>query len=194
MEVSWNCVQNKFNLNISFNEYRKHLGKPFKNILLSLGITNNFKKIKSCYDSASIKYINKIRPYPHVLNTLKKIVKEGKEIAIVTSKDKKRSKMIVKKLFKGINFSMIITPEKNFKSKPDPDLILKTLNSLNYEPSDALYCGDTPVDFETAKKAKVAFIFATYGYAKLQFKLFFRFYKKKPYKIKVFSDLLKIIL
>ena len=127
MEVSWNCVQNKFNLNISFKEYRKHLGKPFKNILLSLGITNNFKKIKSCYDSASIKYINKIRPYPHVLNTLKKIVKEGKEIAIVTSKDKKRSKMIVKKLFKGINFSMIITPEKNFKSKPDPDLILKTL-------------------------------------------------------------------
>ena len=194
MELSWICVQRKFNLNIPFKEYKKHLGKPFKYILLLLGIKNNFKKIKSCYDNASIKYINKIRPYPYVLSTLKKILKEGKEIAIVTSKDKKRSKIIVKKLFKGINFSMISSPEKKFRSKPDPDLILKTLTHLNYKPGDALYCGDTPVDFETAKKAKVAFIFATYGYAKLKFKIFFRFYKKKPYKIKYFSDLLKIIL
>jgi HAD superfamily hydrolase (TIGR01549 family) len=194
MEASWLCVQDKFNLNIPFKEYIKHIGKPFRSILLSLGIKNNFKNIKSCYDNASIKCINKIRTYPNVLNSLKKITKKGKEIAIVTSKDKKRTNIIVKKFFKGVNFSMITTPEKKFRSKPDPDLILKTLTHLNYEPGEALYCGDTLVDFETAKKAKVAFIFATYGYAKLRFKIFFRFYKLKPYKINAFSDLLKIIL
>ena len=31
MEASWICVQNKFNLNIPFEEYKKHLEKIFEN-------------------------------------------------------------------------------------------------------------------------------------------------------------------
>ena len=38
MESSWNSTNKKFNLDISFNKYRKYIGKPFKEILKSLGV------------------------------------------------------------------------------------------------------------------------------------------------------------
>ena len=38
MKSSWNLTNEKYNLNISFNRYYDFIGKPFKEILKSLGV------------------------------------------------------------------------------------------------------------------------------------------------------------
>ena len=55
---------------------------------------------------------------------------------------------------------------------------------MKWRNKDTYYVGDTNVDFLSAKKAKINFIFAAYGYGK---------YKKRyEKKINKFSDLLHI--
>ena len=36
MQMAWTITNKKFNLNISFKNYKKHIGKPFTNILNTL--------------------------------------------------------------------------------------------------------------------------------------------------------------
>ena len=55
MRTSWNFVNNKFSLNIAFNDYFSNIGKPFKIILKDLGIKNNYDLIENEYSNTSIK-------------------------------------------------------------------------------------------------------------------------------------------
>ena len=60
----------------------------------------------------------------------------------------------------GIKFDLISFPSIKYRSKPNPDLILNTMASLNVDPDQTLFCGDMRADFEAAKRAKVTFVFA----------------------------------
>ena len=92
MEISWNGVCKKFDLEINFKKYFSLIGLPFEEILKKLGIKNNFKKIKSTYSYISKKNFNRISVYPKVINTLTFLKNNHIKIAIVTSKDKQRTK------------------------------------------------------------------------------------------------------
>ena len=62
MLVSWNSVNKKFDLNISFNEYYKHIGIPFKDILKSLKIKKSkFSLIEKQYTTKSFRNLNKVK-------------------------------------------------------------------------------------------------------------------------------------
>ena len=118
-----------------------------------------------------------------MIKILKKLIQKNIKIAIVTSKDSKRTKLIVKR-FK-IPIKVIVSPNKSLKAKPSPDqlnLCLKKLKSLK---KNACYIGDMDVDYRTAKNSKVNFVFAQYGYEK----------KKKKYKniIKKPKNILRFI-
>ena len=76
MRKSWDTVNNKFELNISFKKYFSLIGIDFKNILKKLRIKNKkFDQIEKSYRDESIKNFNKNKLYPgvrRVLNQLKK--------------------------------------------------------------------------------------------------------------------------
>ena len=184
MRKSWIEVQRKFNLqHINFDQYFSKIGLPFYEILKKLGIKNNYKKIKKCYDSYSILYLSRIKFYPNVIKTLKYLDKAGFLICIVTSKDLFRSKIILKK---HLNiFSIIQCPQKNLKGKPDADQINKVMRLLKVKPTDCIYIGDTKIDYLTSKNSKTDFLFAKWGYGK----------KTRGIKrvIKSISDIKKIV-
>ena len=48
--------------------------------------------------------------------------------------------------------------------KPDPAPLLSTLKRLGVAPEEAIYVGDSAVDFETARNAQVAFRLFGGGY------------------------------
>ncbi len=77
MEIAWNFVSKKNQLNIPFKDYRKYIGLPFNLILKKLKIKKNYHLLKKNYDSYSIKKVSKIKLYPkvkNVLNHLNKII------------------------------------------------------------------------------------------------------------------------
>ena len=163
MESAWNETSKKFKLNITFSSYFKKIGMPFLIILKSLDIKPN-KKIYQCFKEVSLKNIHLIRPYKDVLNQFKFLKKKKIKFSIVTSKDFKRSKFLLKK-FK-IQPCSIHCPDKKLRGKPFPDQLLYSLKKNKVKAKDACFIGDTKIDFLAAKRANITFVFAKYGYGK----------------------------
>ena len=162
MEVSWNRTKKKFHLNYSFKKYFQFIGKPFRDILVSLGVKKNFIQIEKNFKYESEKNFNKIKLYKDVLKTLNYLRKKKILIGIFTSKDKYRTNKLVKKLKINVNF--VECPQKGYRGKPSPDLLNKIIKQKNLKKSKCSYVGDTKFDLIAAQKAKINFILASYGY------------------------------
>ena len=163
MELSWNKVQKQHNLqNIKFEKYFKNIGRPFYKILNIIGIRKNLKKIKKTYQQESIKQINEIKYYNNVIKTIKDLKKKKYILNIVTSKDLERTKKSLKSLKEY--FTYIECSNDETRGKPFPDQINFILSRLKVNKSECVYIGDTLVDYNTAKNAKIDFIFAKWGY------------------------------
>ena len=172
MEMSWNCVQENHKIEIPFSEYKKQIGKPFFDILNELGITENQKNIKKTYDEASNMGLDEVTLYPNTLETLKKIKSKGYMIAICTSKDYERVKMVISSLILDGNkfpaFDYVCSPKKGLRGKPAPDQLLNTIAHCNVDPHETIYVGDMESDMYCANRAGVDFIHAEYGYGEVE--------------------------
>lgn len=181
MQISWNYCTNKNHINVSFEKYFKYIGLPFKKILSKLKIKKKyFEKLKKDFDYASKKNIKKIKSFKHSKSVLIKLKKEKKKVCLLTSKDLKRSKLIIKKF--GFKFDKIECGKENIRGKPYPDQLLKILKITKTKNKEAVYIGDMYYDKITAKNANVDFIYAEYGYGTFGV-------SKKVLKIKDLSEL-----
>jgi len=182
MSLAWSEVKKKHSLKNDFKEYFKFIGYPFGSILKKLGIKKNHTGIQATYSNASIIALNKIRLFKNIKEVLKKLKNNKIKMAILTSKDKNRTRTIVKKF--DLPFSIIQCGEKGVKGKPYPFQINKIIKKFKFQRNEIAYVGDMKVDFLLTKKAKINFIFANYGYGKdLNYK----------YKIETPKDLLKFL-
>ena len=100
-------------------------------------------------------------------------------ISIVTSKDLIRSKKLLKKF--NLKFDSLHCPTSKIPGKPNPALILKSLNKIRIKKNYVCYVGDTRFDQVAAKRAGISFVYANYGYGNLR--------QKKLIKISSFSQL-----
>ena len=181
MKMSWNYSAKKNGIKISFEKYFKFIGLPFKKILSKLKIKKKyFAKLKQDFDYCSKKNISKIKPYKFAKLVLRKLKKNKKKVCLLTSKDFKRSKLIIKKF--GFKFDKIECGKENIRGKPYPDQLLKILKITKTKKKEAVYIGDMYYDKITANNAKVDFILAKYGYGTLRA-------SKKILKIEDLSEL-----
>tara|TARA_Y100000768_G_C23867381_1_gene628733 strand:+ start:200 stop:826 length:627 start_codon:yes stop_codon:yes gene_type:complete len=181
MKMSWNYVQKKFFLNQNFDAYFSQIGKPFPKILKDLKIKKKIKEIYKDYNFFSINNEKKIKLYPGVKTILRKLNRNNL-LAIVTSKNKQRTSSILKKY--KLKFDLISTPNLTLKGKPNPDQINSVIQKLKVNKKRCVYIGDTNIDYLTAKRAKIGFIYASYGYGKVM-------YKKNIFRINSFKKILK---
>ena len=183
MRLSWEQVRKKLNINQKFDDYFKYIGFPFDKILKKIGINNNISKITKLYKNQSIFNFSKINEISGVKKTIKILNKKKIKVAIVTSKDSKRTRLIIKK-FK-IPIKVIISPSKYLKGKPFPDQLNLAIKKLKSNRKNTCYIGDMDVDYNAAKNAKISFVFAKYGYQKSKKK--YKNVIKKPEEILKFA-------
>jgi len=164
MQISWNKTSSKFKLKQNFKEYFKNIGIPFNEIIKNIGIKKNFKNIQLEYKKNSLKYQKKIKLYKGIKKIFLFLEKKNIPYSVVTSKDFTRSRILLKK-FKIFPKSLHC-PSRRYRGKPSPDLINACIKRNNFKKKNSVYIGDTNHDYETAKKAKINFIFANYGYGK----------------------------
>ena len=160
MEKSWINACKKNNLNISFEKYKKLIGLPFVDILKRLKIKKNYKNIQKDYRFFSLKYIKLINCYDDIKKLLI-LLKKKHKIIIITSKEKNRSKYILKK--NNIKYDMLITPNDVKNGKPDPESMNKVIKKFLINKENILFIGDTYYDYKFAKNSKVDFLFANWG-------------------------------
>ena len=91
--------------------------------------------------------------------TLKKLKKMGFKLGIVTGRpmdftiDHMKNSGFDLKLFDAI-----VTGDDTKNHKPSPDPILRAINLLKVKPEETVYVGDSLIDLESAKRAKVEFV------------------------------------
>ena len=162
MSYSWKKVKSVHKVKPDFKNYFQLVGLPFNKILFKLNIKKNLREIEKTYRNESLRLLSKNILYPGVKKTLRRLRIKYK-LAIVTSKDKTRTKKILKEF--NLKFKVIISPSKNLKGKPYPDQILKALKlSRIKNKEDAVYVGDTKIDYMAAKNSGINYIHATYGF------------------------------
>lgn len=182
MEKAWKKVCLKYKLKIPFGKYKSYIGYPFQNILIKLGINNKLNNIENDYKTISQKFLGIIRPYKNVVETISLLKKNKIKIGICTSKDSKRTKLLLKK--NDLFFDYIECSKKSVQGKPNPVQLNKIIKSSGIAKSKSVYVGDMDIDRITANNAGIDFVFAKWGYGKK---------KKYKYKINSIRDIIKII-
>ena len=105
-----------------------------------------------------------IHLYKGVEELLNYLTEKSISWGIVTNKSAKYTLPILEKLNWHKQTCAIICPEDVHQTKPDPEGVLKALNSINASIEGSFYVGDHERDIQTAKNANVRSIACTYGY------------------------------
>lgn len=98
--------------------------------------------------------------YPGVAEMLEAL---GGLKSTATTKGTPTTKVILEK-FGLIKFFNHVQGTDGFPAKPEPDVILKSLEKLNVSPNECLMVGDAPSDMEAGRRAGVQTCGVRYGY------------------------------
>lgn len=162
MEASWRAVCEELGWNVPFAAYFSRIGLPFGAILDNLGLKDQQEEAAAVYAAASVERFDLIRVYAGISTMLARLRRAGLKTAIVTSKDARRTALIVDRL--GFHFDAVQPPSRCLRGKPAPDQINVVLHELDVSPFRTLYVGDMAVDRQTAWNAHVSYVHAAWGY------------------------------
>lgn len=165
MEISWDHVCKKFQLNCSFSDYKKHIGKPFKVILDNLGIYENQELIKIEYENVSLLQIEEISLVKNVEKIFELMNKKKIFRVLYTSKSFHRLNFLLNKF--DLKFNQIYCPGRGKYLKPDPHPIYIELKNNKLDKKHALFIGDSETDYLTSKNSGIDYVNVEWGYEKL---------------------------
>lgn len=111
---------------------------------------------------------DKTRPYDGIVETLKTLKQKGFLLAVVSNKADYGVQELCKQYYDGI-FHYAVGERNGIKKKPAPDSVNEVLEKLQVDRSQAVYVGDSEVDIETAKNAKLDCIVVEWGFREKRF-------------------------
>ena len=101
-------------------------------------------------------------PYDGIIELMQTLKEEGHTLAVASNKYQAATEKIVAHFFPGV-FDVVLGERENVARKPDPQIVWDIIESLE-DASEMLYVGDSLVDAETAKAAKIPFVACTWGF------------------------------
>lgn len=128
---------------------------------------DELNKIVEVFKKYYIEHMNEhTEPYDGIEDMLKELKTKGYRIAVVSNKYDYAVKGLCKKYF-GDLVEIAVGESNEVNKKPAKDGVLKVLKELKAgeaEVNNAIYVGDSEVDIETAKNAKIPCISVLWGF------------------------------
>lgn len=109
-------------------------------------------------------------PYPGIMEMLRALKDEGKQIAVVSNKFYKATEELCSHFFAGL-VDVAIGEREDIRKKPAPDTVEEALRKLKADSSHAVYVGDSDVDIQTAKNSGLPCISVLWGFRDKDFLL-----------------------
>lgn len=172
MMASWKDTQDKFDIAIPFDNYKKNIGRPLPDILSIIGIASHqIHDVASFYIQHTSMHSRLTTVHHDIVSLIAEMLDRDIRVSIVTSKPRVRAESIVKDLFNNVDISnlILVAPDDlpSKRGKPCPDPILLACCMLGCDPSETIYVGDMEVDKVAAQRAGVHFVHASWGYEEL---------------------------
>lgn len=106
----------------------------------------------------------KSRPYEGMIELVNQLKTDGYKLAVVTNKRHSAALEIVDFFFKDL-FDYIIGETKAIPRKPAPDMVDKALKEIGSSRENAIFVGDSEIDFNTYKNSNIIGITCLYGFS-----------------------------
>ena len=178
----------------TIDEVRRFVGNGIRLLIERAVPTDTDKKLTDkVFDTFKEYYKThcpvKTRPYDGIKDVLLELRKAGCLTAVVSNKADFAVQDLCKDYFDNL-FDFAIGEREGIKKKPAPDSVFEVLSKLNVEKDNAVYIGDSDVDFATSVNAGMDVIMVGWGFRDEEF------LREKGAKriIKQPSDILDIIL
>lgn len=178
----------------TIDEVRRFVGNGIRLLIERAVPTDTDKKLTDkVFDTFKEYYKThcavKTRPYDGIKDVLLELRKAGCLTAVVSNKADFAVQDLCKDYFDNL-FDIAIGEREGIKKKPAPDSVFEVLSKLNVEKDNAVYIGDSDVDFATSVNAGMDVIMVGWGFRDEEF------LREKGAKriIKQPSEILDIIL
>ena len=102
-------------------------------------------------------------PYEGIREVLDLLQKEDKQLYVLTNKEEKSSKAIIKHFFED-TFIEVSGAREDKKLKPAPDELLRLVKQSGKDLDEVVMLGDTDSDIKVAQNAKVDVIACAWGF------------------------------
>jgi len=108
--------------------------------------------------------VDTTRAYDGALDLLNFLRDRKVGLGVVSNKPQEFTDLILTRLGLAPYFGAVLGPEATVHKKPHPEPLLTALRKLGAGPSEAVMIGDSTVDIEAARAAKVPVGVLTHGY------------------------------
>lgn len=147
----------------------KLIGMKWEDLITTLIPNADVKKFIEVNIEISRQVYKKVKLIGNADAVLRKLKERGFRLALVSGSHRKYAIYQLTRL--GFDIKMLdimVNAEDTVKHKPDPDPILFALKKMKIKPEDAIYIGDSLLDYRAAKSAGVHFIGTLSGVSKLE--------------------------
>lgn len=110
------------------------------------------------------KPISHTQPYTGIIPLLQQLKSLGYLISVASNKYHEAVIPLMNQYFPDISFDLVLGHRTGRPAKPDPDIVLDSLQTLAVAKEDCFYVGDSSVDMDTANNAGVTSIGVTWGF------------------------------
>ncbi|MNK00137.1 Phosphoglycolate phosphatase [compost metagenome] len=124
-------------------------------------ITALLAAFKTYYEQ---KPVSHTRPYPGIVSLLQELKSLGYLISVASNKYHEAVIPLMQQYFPDIPFDLVLGHRTGHPAKPDPAIVLDSLEALGINKQNCLYVGDSSVDMDTANNAGVTAIGVTWGF------------------------------
>lgn len=108
---------------------------------------------------------DKTKPYDGIIGVLETLRKKGYKTAVVSNKADFAVQQLCEEYFPGL-FDVAIGEREGVQRKPAPDSVNEVLKILNLPRAEAVYIGDSEVDYMTSQNAGLDVIMVGWGFRK----------------------------
>ena len=157
----------------SYDEVRRFVGNGIRKLIeraVPEGLTTEqIDRVHEVFtEHYKVHCADKTKAYDGIKPLLEKLRASGVKTAVVSNKADYGVQELCKEYFDGL-FDYAVGEREGIRRKPAPDAVNAALRVLGIDKSEAVYIGDSDVDFETAKNAELPCISVLWGFRDEEF-------------------------
>lgn len=102
--------------------------------------------------------------FPGVADALDRLNDAGVRLALCTNKPQRPTELLLDAVGLARKLRVVVGGDHLPVRKPDPAMLHTVLERLGVRPAQAVMVGDSPIDLETARAARVPVVLVSFGY------------------------------
>lgn len=148
------------------DEIKGVIGLPLDGCMRGLGVADEGDVTELCATYRRIfpdVAMSQIKLFPEVKDTLIELHKQGKRLAIATSRNKVSLTEIMKRQGVYDYFELLVSASDGYEPKPSPAMVMGILERMDIAENETMVIGDTTFDLEMGNNANCWTCAVTYG-------------------------------